>query len=146
VAIVVDDATLLAVLARQAGQSVQAAADGGEALTTGSWYYRLNRAIHDPASLGHLSRTAAALPAAARAALIAAVDQLPREIVVPGPRLTVPIMGNLQLARRVNHLTGEALAVALLADASIRVATDGPGLGEGCRDLNIALDVRSPFE
>lgn len=145
-AIVVDDATLLAVLAGDAGPGAQVAADAGELFTTGSWYYRLSRAIHDPQSLGHLSRMTGALPPAAHAALLAAIDDLPPEIVVPGPRLTVPIMGNLRLANRVNHLTAEGLALALLAGAPIRVATDGPGLRQGCRELNIALEVRSPFE
>lgn len=38
---VVDDAILLAVLARQAEPVVQEAAEAGQILTTASWYYRL---------------------------------------------------------------------------------------------------------
>ena len=59
---VVDDATLLAVLAGQSGLTLHAAADNGELLTTSSWYYRLNRALHDPASHGHRFRMAEDLP------------------------------------------------------------------------------------
>jgi hypothetical protein len=93
-------------------------ANAGEVLTTSSWYYRLHRAIHDPISTGSLSRMATNLPPADWDGLLAALDDLPPEIVVPGPRLVVPIMGVLRLRRRVNHLTAEALAVAKLEMSS----------------------------
>ncbi|MBA2609020.1 MAG: hypothetical protein H0U92_08790, partial [Actinobacteria bacterium] len=60
----------------------------GEVLTTGCWYYRLHRALHDPMSAGSLSTMVANLPAAAKDTLdgldpyddalarVAAIDEL----------------------------------------------------------------------
>ena len=142
---VVDDATLLAILTRRAAVTLVALAEAGEVLTTGSWYYRLHRALHDPASAGSLSAMAANLSAPATTELLATLDDLPPEIIVPGPRLLVPVMGALQLRRRVNHLTAEALAAAMISDAAIRVTTEAPLLRDACDQLGITLDVRPPF-
>jgi hypothetical protein len=142
---VVDDATLLTILAREAGQELLSLADEGEVLTTGSWYYRLHRAMHDPASTGALTRMASALPAAGRSFLWSTIDDPPQEIVIPGPRLVVPVMGSLRLTQRVNHLTAEALAVALVAGAAIRVSVEAPMLDQACRELGIELRVRPPY-
>ncbi|MDQ6615771.1 MAG: hypothetical protein M3083_13790 [Actinomycetota bacterium] len=54
--LVVDDALLLAVLAETATADLQTAVDNGELFSTGSWYWRLSRALHDRASVGVLSR------------------------------------------------------------------------------------------
>ena len=88
---------------------------------------------------------AADLPPPAKDALLLTLDDLPPEIVVPGPRLLVPVMGALRLRKRVNHLTAEALAAALIAGASIRVTTDALLLREACNELGVRLDVLSPF-
>lgn len=142
---VVDDATLLAVLTKRASGALAKAAHAGELITTGSWYYRLHRALHDPLSAGSLSTMAADLPPPAKNALLLTLDDLPPEIVVPGPRLLVPVMGALRLRRRVNHLTAEALAAAMIAGANIRVTTDAPLLREACNELGVRLDVLSPL-
>ncbi len=99
--IVVDDATLLAILTKRAARHLLAAAAIGEVLTTGSWYYRLHRALHDPESTGSLSAMVANLSPSAKHDLDVILDDLPREIVVPTPRLLVPVMGALRLRRRV---------------------------------------------
>jgi hypothetical protein len=104
---VIDDATLFAVLTRQAADGLLADAEAGEVLTTSSWYYRLHRALHDPMSGGSLSSMAYVLPPAARDALFTTLDDLPREIIVLGPRLVVPVVAALRLRRRVNYLTAE---------------------------------------
>ncbi len=142
VPIVVDDATLLA---SRATAALAAAGEAGEILTTGSWYYRLHRALHDPASAGSLTTMVAKLPPAAKDALMVTLDDLPPEIVVPGPRLLVPIMGALRLRRRVNHLTAEAIAAAMVSRASIRVTADAPLLRVACDELGIRLDLLAPF-
>jgi hypothetical protein len=142
---VVDDATLLTILARQASRELLSLADEGDVLTTGSWYYRLHWALHDPASTGALSRMASALPAAGRSFLWSTIDDPPHEISVPDPRLVVPVMGSLRLTQRVNHLTAEALAVALAAGAAIRVSVEAPMLEQACRQLDIELPVRPPY-
>ena len=143
--IVVDDATLLAILTGRAAEDLLAKTAAGEVLTTGSWYYRLHRALHDPASRGSLSALAGSLSPGARAALFASLEDLPPEIVVPGPRLTVPVMGALRLRRRVNHLTAEALAVALVGGGGLRVTAEAPLLRDACGELGIRLEVEAPF-
>jgi hypothetical protein len=141
---VVDDATLLAVLSRQAGPAL-AAGGPGEIVTTGAWYYRLHRALHDQSSAGTLSRMAAKLPPTARKTLRLVLDELPSEIVIPGPRLLVPVMGALQLNKRVNYLTAEALAAAIVSRAGIRVTTESPLLRDACAELSIRLELLPPF-
>jgi hypothetical protein len=144
VSTVVDDAILLAILTKRAAPHLLAAAGMGEILTTGSWYYRLHRAIHDEGSTGSLSRAAADLSSAAQAELHELLDDLPPDIVVPGPRLLVPVMGSLRLQRRVNYLTAEALATAIIAGANIRTSTEAPLLSAACAELGISLELRPP--
>lgn len=141
---VVDDFTLLAVLIGDASAPLEEAAAAGELLTTGSWYYRLYRAVHDPTSRGVFWRRVGALPHPARQALFEDLDDLPAEIVVPGPRVVVPVMGALRLARRVNHLTAEALAVALVSGGGVRVTSESPPLQAACAELGIPLELLSP--
>jgi hypothetical protein len=143
---VVDDATLLAVLACQAAPGLQTAANNGEVLTTTSWYYRLNRALRDPRSQGHLSSMAARLPDEARAALFTVIEDLPPEIGLVHPRRLVPVMASLRLSKPVNFLAAEALGVALLTDADIRISTESPGLTLACDELDVYLELRSPFD
>jgi hypothetical protein len=142
---VVDDATLLAILIRRASPALVASADGGEVLCTGSWYYRLFRALHDPASAGSLSAIAVYLPVPAKDDLFNMLDDLPPQIIVPGPRLLVPVMGALRVRRRVNFLTAEALATALISGATIRVSAEAPLLREACDDLGIEFALLTPF-
>jgi hypothetical protein len=143
---VVDDATLLAILSRRASPVVMAAADVGEVLCTGSWYYRLYRGLHDPTSPGALTGVASDLPVADQNDLYITLDDLPAQIIVPGPRLLVPVMGALRVRRRVNFLTAEALATALISDATIRVTAESPLLREACNDLDIHLMLATPFD
>jgi hypothetical protein len=144
--VVVDDATLLSILTGRASAVLAETVRAGEVSTTGSWYYRLHRAIHDPASSGSLSAIVANLSPETRAVLFPRLDDLPPEIVVPGPRLVVPVMGALRLTKRVNHLTAEALAVALISNARIRVSIEARLLRDACQELAIPLEVVSPFE
>lgn len=53
--IVVDDHVLFAVLAGRAEGNVEQVISD-EVFTTGAWYYRLTRAVHDPDFTGSLSR------------------------------------------------------------------------------------------
>jgi hypothetical protein len=143
--VVVDDATLLAILTGRSSDHLTRLVQEGQVLTTGAWYYRLHRALHDPASSGSLSTQVANLPHAARDALFVALDDLPPQIIIPGPRLLVPVMGALRLRRRVNFLAAEALATALVSGASIRATAIGPPLRDACADLDIAIDVLPPL-
>jgi hypothetical protein len=142
---VVDDLTLLAILSDDAGQSLLSAVESGEVLTTGTWYYRLHRAINDPKSTGIFSRIAAELSPERRSELVDALNNPPAEITIPGPRLVVPIMGALRLDPRPNLLTAEAVAVALLCGGSIRLANESPPLIRACQTYGIPLTVESPI-
>jgi len=137
---------LLAILTHRAARRLLSAVAVGDVLTTGSWYYRVHRALHDPESTGSLSAMVANLSPAAKHDLYVILDDLPPEIVVLGPRLLVPVMGALRLRRRVNYLTAEALAAALISGASIRVTTEAALLRDACNELAIHLEVLTPFE
>ncbi len=142
---VVDDLTLLAILSSDAGPSLLSAAESGDVWTTGTWCYRLHRAINDPRSTGIFSRIAAELSPERKSELIDRLNNLPAEITIPGPRLIVPIMGALRLDPRPNLLTAEAVAVALLCGGSIRLATAAPPLAQACETYGIPLAVEAPI-
>jgi hypothetical protein len=55
-------------------------------------------------------------------------------------------MGSLRLQRRVNHLTAEALAAAMITRANIRVSVEAVLLSGVCTELGIPLELRSPAE
>lgn len=55
-------------------------------------------------------------------------------------------MASLRISRSVNFLAAEALAVALLTDADIRVSAESPGLQRACEELDLRFEVRSPFD
>jgi hypothetical protein len=50
-------------------------------------------------------------------------------------------MDTLRLRRRVNRLTAESLAAALITGAAIRVTFDTPLLRDACDELGIDLQV-----
>lgn len=139
--LVVDDALLLAVLAGGAEAEIDWALGRGELHTTGSWYYRLGRALHDPRRAGSLSNAMAALPPERRTRVLAGLDVLPPQIGLISPRYLVPVMARLPLERRVNFLTGEAVAAALMLGARIQVTVESPLLREACQVLGIDLEV-----
>jgi hypothetical protein len=137
VTVVVDDALLLAVLADVAPPDISAALADGEVFTTASWYYRLGRAIGDRELTGALSAALDALPPHRQARVVVALDSLPDQIGLLGFRRLVPIMRRLDVGRRLNFLTAEAVAVALALDAGIRVTTDSPLLAQACAALGV---------
>ena len=141
---VVDDLTLLAILSGDAGPPLLSAVESRDVWTTGTWYYRLHRAINDPNSTGIFSRMAAELSSERRLELMYALNDPPAQITIPGPRLVVPVMGALRLDPRPNLLTAEAVAVALLCAGSIRLATASPPLAQPCETYGISLAVETP--
>jgi hypothetical protein len=142
---VVDDLTLLAILSSEAGPPLLSAVESGDVWTTGTWYYRLHRAINDPKSAGIFSRIAAELSSERRLELMHSLNDPPAQITIPGPRLVVPIMGALRLEPRPNLLTAEAVAVALLCSGNIRLATASPPLAQACQTYGIFLAVDAPI-
>jgi hypothetical protein len=144
VILLVDDALLLSVLAGAAADELGAALHRGELFTTGSWYYRLARATHDWTFSGALSAALDALPADRRARALNALDDLPQEIGVLDIRRLVPVMRRLDVGRRLNFLTAEAVAAALALDGSLRVTTESRLLTDACRALGVDLGVVTP--
>ena len=115
--LVIDDALLFAVLGGVAAEDLQAAGDRGEVFKTGSWYWRLSRALHDRTSSGSLSRAIDDLTAAQQSSVIAAVEHLRGNIGLLSLRELVPVMTALDATRRLNLLTAEAVAPAVVIDA-----------------------------
>jgi hypothetical protein len=137
--IVVDDALLLVVLARTASDELTDALSAGRIATTGSWYWRLARALHDPASAGALSRAFNELPVQRQAAVIAFVGRLPAEIATPSLRRLVPVMAAIDVGRRLNLLTAEAVATAVVLEGSIAVTTQSSLMTHSCEQLGVDL-------
>lgn len=55
-----------------------------------------------------------------------------------GPRTLVPVMAGLRLPR-LNFLSADAVALAILTESAIAVRTDSPPLREAGAALNIAF-------
>jgi hypothetical protein len=66
-----------------------------------------------------------------------ALDELPSGIGLVSFRFLVPIMHQLDPSFRLNLLSAEALATALLLDAPIRVATPNPMLSKAAEVLGV---------
>lgn len=79
-ALVVDDALPLTVLAGTPTTELVDAMSQGRLFTTSSWYYRLGRAAHDRSFIGALSAAIEALPAGRRAQVSTGLDTLSDEI------------------------------------------------------------------
>jgi hypothetical protein len=69
------------------------------------------------------------------------IGALPGSVGLIGPHLLVPIMAGLRTPRRLNYLSSEALALAIVAEAMIAVRTDSPPLREACRALHVDYRV-----
>jgi hypothetical protein len=138
--IVVDDHVLVAVLVGRAGATKPPVTDE-DIFTTGTWYYRLARAVHDPQFEGALSRRLAALSPEVRHRVVQSLDELPAEIGVLSPRIVVPVMAALARVGRFNMLHAEALATALVLPGRLRVTIASELLRSACSTLDIDLTV-----
>ena len=77
----------------------------------------------------------------ARTAVRGRIARLPDEIGLIGPRTLVPVMAGLNTPRRLTYLSAEAMALAILTDATVAVRTDSPPLREACQALQIDYRV-----
>lgn len=93
----------------------------GEVFTTGSWYYRLGRAVSAGTGTGALSGRFQALDDSVRRRVLTSLEDLPDQIGLLSLRVVVPVMQALTVTRPLNFLNAEALRAALLLDASIAV-------------------------
>ncbi len=135
--LVIDDALLVTVLAGTASSELRNAMQRSELFTTGSWYYRLARAAHDRTLSGALSSAIGALPPDRRARVQAGLEALPMEVGLLGMRRLVPVMRQLDVGRRLNFLTAEAVAAAIILRGALRVTTESRLLSDASRALGI---------
>lgn len=89
--IVIDDHTLVAVLGHEADRGLQRQFEANEIFTTGSWYYRVARAVRDRQSAGSLSRRVEGLVPEVREEVMTSLERLPEQIGIQSPRILVPI-------------------------------------------------------
>jgi hypothetical protein len=141
--LVVDDHLLLDLLLGSPSPWLAGESERGPIYTTGSWYYRVGLAVMRGSGAGAISRRIAALDADAQYRVLEWLGKLPDWIGLLGPRLLVPVMAGLDTRSQPNLLCADALAVALVTESGIAVATESPLLRACSQDLGIAyhLDV-----
>ncbi len=140
-ALVVDDHLLLDVLADSAQGWLAAETVRSAIYTTSSWYYRVASAADHGTGTGSLSGRISALPDEDRRAVRSRIRSLPDSIGLIGPRTLVPVMAGLRTPRRLNYLSAEALALAILTEATIAVRTNSPPLRDACAALQVAYQI-----
>lgn len=121
--IVIDDHLLREVLMEEEPSWLRRARRGGALSTTGSWYYRLCSALHDPEVVGSLSGPIAALPADLQAGVIARVVSLPRSIELVSMRDLAWTAAGLGRRHGLNLLAAEALGAAIETRSAIATAS-----------------------
>lgn len=136
-ALVVDDHLLIEVLAEDGPGWLAEAVESSVVYTTASWYYRVASAAEHGSGSGSLSGRIATLPAPMRLIVRNRIARLPATIELIGPRRLVPLMAGLRTPRRLNYLAAEALALAVLTEATITVRNDSPLLREACEALRV---------
>lgn len=124
--VLIDDHLLREVLLEQEPPWIRRARRGGRMSTTGSWYYRLCSALHEPDIAGALSGPIAELPAALLSAVIERVVRLPDEIRLLSMRELAWPASALGRRHGLNFLAAEALGAAMVDGAAI--ATIGRNL------------------
>lgn len=124
--LIVDDALLLRVLALTAPDDILDEARTGQVFTTGSWYYRLAKAVAQPRVAGALSSAMTALPSDAEERARNGLRSLPPIIGMLDLRGLVPTMVALDVGRPLNFLAVEAIAAAVLLDGGLVVSTKPP--------------------
>ena len=139
--LVIDDHLLLDILAGNATPPFADEASRSAMYTTSSWYYRVASAAEQGSGEGSLSGRISTLSDPDRQEVRARLLSLPDPIGMIGPRTLVPVMAALRTPRRLNFLSSEALAVAILTESSIAVRTDSPPLREACAALRVTYRV-----
>ncbi len=136
-AVVVDDHLLIDLLADQARGWLAEAVGESIVYTTSSWYFRVANAAGRGSGSGSLSGRIATMPASMQLVVRDRIARLPESIGLIGPRRLVPLMAGLRTPRRLNYLSSEAVALAVLTEATVAVRTDSPLLREACGALSV---------
>ena len=119
--LVIDDRLLRAVLLEREPASLRRLRRGDPLWTTGTWLYRLCRAVADSAVQGSLSGPLAELPANLRTGVTAKLVALPPSIGLTSLRDLAWDMGILVHRHPLNLTSLEALAAARHVGAGICV-------------------------
>lgn len=135
--IVVDDRLLFDVLAGAGPLPVMRELEAGGLYTTSCVYYRLGRALTAGTGTGSLSGRLSAVDPLVQRRVLAAVEDLPPNIGLLHPRVTVPVMLQLRVRRPLNMINAEMLAVAVLIGGAVTVGTESPLLQAGASDLGL---------
>lgn len=136
-ALVVDDHLLLDLLAEDIRGWLASAVQQEAVYTTASWYYRLASAAEHGSGTGSLSGRLAGLPEPVRNAVRHRLLELPQTVGLVDARVVVPMMAGLRTPRRLNYLSAEAMALAVLTEATVAVRTDNPLLRDACAALHV---------
>lgn len=120
--VVIDDHLLREVLLEGEPPWLRRIRRRGRLITTGSWYYRLCSAVHEPVLQGSLSGPIAELPPDLRAGVLEKVMTLPTSIQQTSMRDLAWSASGLGLRHGLNLLAAEALAAAVEARAVIATA------------------------
>lgn len=95
--------------------------------TTGYWYVRLCQAVlADAERPGTLLAPFSALPADQRQRAVAALIELPENIELLSLRMLGPVIGRLRQRHALNALGIEALAAAVVLDATVYLSAPSP--------------------
>lgn len=137
----VDDRLLLDLLSGTAGAELSAALAAGEVFTTGSWYYRLARAVSAGSGTGSLSGAFQALDEPERQRVLASLEELPEEIGLLSLRVVVPVIQALPVSGRLNFLSAEAVGAAILLEATITVTVDTSLLRRAATEVAVPFEV-----
>ena len=136
---VVDDHLLLDLLAEDVRGWLANALQQEAVYTTTSWYYRLASASEHGSGTGSLSGRIAGLPQSVRSAVRLRLLELPQSVGLIDARVLV--MAGLRIPRRLNYLSAEATALAVLTEATVAVRTDNPLLRDACSALHVGYRV-----
>lgn len=123
--LLLDDRLLLAVLLHDESRALAALTRRRSIFTTGLWYYRLCHAIRSEVVTGALSGPFASAEPAIRARAASALVQLPDGVALLSLRDLAPTMAELVERHRLNAMSLEALASAVVLGADIALAVEG---------------------
>lgn len=131
---VIDDRCLRAVLLDDVSRPLRTQLRDRSVVTTSTWLYRLAQAVRSE-RLGALSGPIASLPPDLRTQIVRRLIDLPAEIQILSGRELAWTMAGLVQTHRLNYLTLEALATAVVTRATLVVSerAESPHLVAACR-------------
>ena len=138
--LVIDDHLLLDLLSGTALGWFADEAARSAVYTTGIWYYRVASAADHGSGTGSLSGRIVALADEDQRAVRSRIASLPDSIGLIGPRTLIPVMAGIR-GPRLNYLSTEALALAMITESMITVRTDSPPLREASGLLHVPYRV-----